>query len=80
MDSEIPNDLPQNISHHLEALFNQTSPSTNQIIFSSSEQASIISFYIIVLLLGLIFNGAIIWVILGKLSYSDLAFIWPKYW
>ena len=48
-------------------LFNQnTQPPKQEFIFESGEEYLLITFYILILLLGLIFNAAIIWVILGK--------------
>ena len=38
----------------------------HQIIFDTGEQVSLIGAYVMILVLGLTFNGAIIWVILGK--------------
>ena len=48
-------------------LFNQnTQPPKQEFIFESGEEYLLITFYVLILLLGLIFNAAIIWVILGK--------------
>ena len=38
----------------------------HQIIFDLGEHLSLIGAYVLILILGLTFNGAIIWVILGK--------------
>ena len=38
----------------------------HQVIFDTGEQVSLIGCYVLILILGLTFNGAIIWVILGK--------------
>ena len=40
----------------------------HQIIFDTGEQVSLIGAYVMILILGLTFNGAIIWVILGKVN------------
>jgi len=48
-------------------LFNQnTQPPKQEFIFESGEEYLLITFYILILLLGLIFNAAIIWVILAR--------------
>ena len=61
-------------------LFNQnTQPPTQEFIFESGEEYLLITFYILILLLGLIFNAAIIWVILGKwISFILLCFLLNK--
>ncbi len=61
-------ELPDNISVllDLDRIFNQTPPNHNEVIFDAGEQMSLISFYVFILLLGLVFNAAIIWVIVGK--------------
>lgn len=70
--AEMKQELPENISSilDLEKLFNQTPPTQAEIIFGFAEGSSIIGFYCLVLLLGLVFNGAIIWVIMGKTLFA----------
>ena len=43
----------------------------HQIIFDTGEQVSLIGAYVMILILGLTFNGAIIWVILGKVNKKE---------
>ncbi len=38
------------------------------IIFGAGEQSILIGLYILILILGLVFNAAIVWVILGQLN------------
>ena len=49
----------------LNILLNQQ-PQSLSLIFESGEEYLLITIYILILILGLIFNAAIIWVIVGK--------------
>lgn len=70
---ELKHELPENLKDlDLEKLFNQTPPTQAEIVFGFAEGSSIIGFYSLVLLLGLVFNGAIIWVIMGNVLFSSL--------
>jgi hypothetical protein len=44
----------------------QTNDQTNKIIFDAAGQGLLISFYVLIIILGFLFNAAIIWVIVGK--------------
>ena len=50
----------------IEHFSQNTEPPKQEFIFQSGEEYLLITFYVLILLLGLIFNAAIIWVILGK--------------
>ena len=75
LEMEVPNpgsQIPDNISGLWDfmQLFNGTNPHIPQqhsLIFESGEEYLLITLYILILLLGLIFNAAIIWVIVGKI-------------
>ena len=57
---------------NMSDFFNQLSTFVNQqpqsvsLIFESGEEYLLITIYILILILGLVFNAAIIWVIVGK--------------
>ena len=55
----------KNMSEFFNQLFNQQ-PQSLHLIFESGEEYLLITIYILILILGLIFNAAIIWVIVGK--------------
>ena len=73
-DDFLSQDLAENFSAILDLnqIFNQTPPTHHEIIFDSGEQATLISFYSIILLLGFLFNAAIIWVIVGKIYLAKV--------
>ena len=75
LDIEVPNpgsQIPDNFSGLWDfmQLFNENETSQlsqQSLIFESGEEYLLITLYILILLLGLIFNAAIIWVIVGKI-------------
>ena len=64
-----------NVFTGLNAMAGGMNHKTYSIIFDPGEQASLITFYVFIMILGLLFNAAIIWVIVGELLLTHFRFI-----